>query len=126
MTPTDEQRAKFEAQKREVVAAAIFGNPKPRDGSALPFADQPALIRKSFLDSADLVIAALAAQEGGGGEHDGYKEAAIAWAVCASIHREYAKGRDPLYTTRQADYMKAHEAARTKAMRATQEGTGNG
>ena len=69
--------------------------------------------------------AALAAQEGGGGEHDGYKEAAIAWAVCASIHREYAKGRDPLYTTRQADYTKAHEAARTKAMRAAQEGTGN-
>lgn len=69
--------------------------------------------------------AALAAQEGGGGEHDGYKEAAIAWAVCASIHREYAKGRDPLYTTRQADYMKAHEAARTKAMRAAQEGTSN-
>ena len=66
MTPTDEQRAKFEAQKREVVAAAIFGNPKPRDGSALPFADQPALIRKSFLDSADRVLAALAAQEGGG------------------------------------------------------------
>lgn len=76
-----------------------------------------------------LLVAALAtppAQEGGGGEHDGYKEAAIAWAVCASIHREYAKGRDPLYTTRQADYMKAHEAARTKAMRAAQEDTGNG
>lgn len=71
-------------------------------------------------------VATPPAQEGGGGEHDGYKEAAIAWAVCASIHREYAKGRDPLYTTRQADYMKAHEAARTKAMRATQEGTGNG
>lgn len=65
-------------------------------------------------------------KEGGGGEHDGYKEAAIAWAVCASIHREYAKGRDPLYTTRQADYMRAHEAARTKAMRAAQEDTGNG
>ena len=82
--------------------------------------------RKENLEDSWNRRAALAAQEGGGGEHDGYKEAAIAWAVCASIHREYAKGRDPLYTTRQADYMKAHEAARTKAMRATQEGTGNG
>jgi len=37
------------------------------------------------------------------------KDATIAWAVCASIHREFAKGRDALYTTRQADFLK-HEA----------------
>jgi hypothetical protein len=36
------------------------------------------------------------------------KEAVIAWSVCASIHREYAKGRDALYTTRQSDFVK-HE-----------------
>lgn len=71
--------------------------------------------------------AALAAQEGGGERvTEGYKEAAIAWAVCASIHREYAKGRDPFYKTRQADYVKAQEAARIQALRAAQEGTGNG
>ena len=27
-------------------------------------------------------------------------EAAIAWEVCASIHQEYAKGKDGLFTTR--------------------------
>lgn len=40
------------------------------------------------------------------------KEAAIAWAVCASIHREYAKGRDALFTTRQADFVKHEDDAR--------------
>lgn len=43
----------------------------------------------------------------------GWKEAAIAWEVCASIHREYAKGKDALFTTRQADYTRhANEARR--------------
>ena len=112
MTPTDEQRAKFEAWAKN-------GFELHRNGGA----EYSSMITQAAWAAWQ---AALAAQEGGGGEHDGYKEAAIAWAVCASIHREYAKGRDPLYTTRQADYMKAHEAARTKAMRATQEGTGNG
>jgi hypothetical protein len=43
----------------------------------------------------------------------GWKEAAIAWEVCASIHREYAKGKDALFATRQADYARhANEARR--------------
>jgi hypothetical protein len=42
---------------------------------------------------------------------EGWKEAAIAWAVCESIHREYANGKDPFYTTRQADYAKARANA---------------
>jgi hypothetical protein len=41
-----------------------------------------------------------------------WQEATIAWACCASIHREYAKGRDPLFTTRQADYVKHEQHAR--------------
>jgi hypothetical protein len=41
------------------------------------------------------------------------KEAAIAWAVCASIHREYAKGKDPFFTTRQSDFLKAADRARS-------------
>jgi hypothetical protein len=49
-------------------------------------------------------------------EFEGWKEAAIAWAVCASIHREYAKGKDPFYTTRQSDFVKHEEAARAKAL----------
>ena len=42
-------------------------------------------------------------------------EAAIAWEVCASIHREYAKGKDGLFTTRQADFIKHADDARMKA-----------
>ena len=45
---------------------------------------------------------------------DGWEEATIAWSVCASIHREYAKGKDPFYATRQADYVKHEIAAREK------------
>jgi hypothetical protein len=39
-------------------------------------------------------------------------EAAIAWSVCASIHEKWAKGKDALYTTRQADFLKHAEDAR--------------
>lgn len=46
---------------------------------------------------------------------EGWKEAAIAWEVCASIHREYAKKKDPFFTTRQADFIKHAEAARAPA-----------
>ena len=46
------------------------------------------------------------------GVPDGWKEATIAWEVCASIHREYAKKKDPFFTTRQADFMRHAEAAR--------------
>ena len=42
-------------------------------------------------------------------------EAAIAWEVCASIHQKYAKGKDALFTTRQADFIKHAEDARMKA-----------
>ena len=43
---------------------------------------------------------------------EGWKEAAIAWEVCASIHRSYCKGKDPLYSTRQADFVKHAKDAR--------------
>ena len=42
-------------------------------------------------------------------------EAAIAWEVCASIHQKYAKGKDALFTTRQADFIKHADDARMKA-----------
>lgn len=50
---------------------------------------------------------------------DGWKEAAIAWEVCRSIHERFAKGKDALYTTRQGDFKKHHEDARTKALKET-------
>ena len=43
---------------------------------------------------------------------EGWVEAAIAWEVCASIHRKWAKGKDALYSTRQADFVKHAEHAR--------------
>lgn len=47
-------------------------------------------------------------------EAGGWKEATIAWSVCASIHREYGNGRDPFYKTRQADFVKHENEARAK------------
>jgi hypothetical protein len=35
--------------------------------------------------------------------------------VCASIHQTYAKGKDGLFTTRQADFIKHADDARMKA-----------
>jgi hypothetical protein len=52
-------------------------------------------------------------------DEKGWKEAVIAWSVCASIHRNYAKGRDPFYTTRQSDFVKAEAAAREALARLT-------
>lgn len=49
-------------------------------------------------------------------DREGWKEAAIAWEVCASLHRDYAKGRDPLFKTRQSDFVKHAEASREKAL----------
>ena len=43
---------------------------------------------------------------------NGWKEAAIAWEVCASIHREYGKGKDPFFNTRQGDFIKHANDAR--------------
>lgn len=51
----------------------------------------------------------------------GWKEAVIAWSVCASIHREYAKGKDPLFKTRQADFVR-HEGAARAALPSTNRG----
>ncbi len=47
-------------------------------------------------------------------EQTGWKEAAIAWEVCASIHEKFAKGKDALYSTRHADFEKHAEDARRK------------
>lgn len=45
-----------------------------------------------------------------------WQEAAVAWSVCASIHREYAKGKDPFYKTRQSDFTRHEAASRTLAL----------
>lgn len=47
---------------------------------------------------------------------DGWKEAFKAWKVCASIHREWAKGKDAVFTTRQADFVRHAEVAFKKSM----------
>src|SRR5690606_26403584 len=49
-------------------------------------------------------------------DREGWKEATIAWEVCASLHREYCKGKDPFYKTRQADFVKHAEVSREKAL----------
>jgi hypothetical protein len=41
------------------------------------------------------------------------KETAIAWSVCGSIHENYAKGKDPLYTTRHQDFINHANHARS-------------
>lgn len=51
---------------------------------------------------------------------DGWKEAAIAWEVCASIHREYGKGKDPFFNTRQGDFVKHANDARVMSALATE------
>ena len=51
----------------------------------------------------------------GTGSDNGWLEAAIAWEVCASLHRQYCKGKDALFTTRQSDFVKHAEDARARA-----------
>lgn len=51
----------------------------------------------------------------GTGSDNGWLEAAIAWEVCASLHRQYCKGKDALFTTRQSDFVKHAENARGRA-----------
>ncbi len=46
---------------------------------------------------------------------NGWLEAAIAWEVCASIHASYAKGKDALFTTRHADFVKHADDSRMEA-----------
>lgn len=47
---------------------------------------------------------------------DGWKEAAIAWTVCASVHEHWAKGKDALYKTRHTDFERHAADARAKAI----------
>lgn len=44
----------------------------------------------------------------------GWKEAAIAWEVCASLHREYCEGKDPFFKTRQGDFVRHAAEARRR------------
>jgi hypothetical protein len=47
-------------------------------------------------------------------ESEGWKESAIAWSLCASIHRQHAKGTDPFFESRLADFMRSEKVARAK------------
>ena len=47
-------------------------------------------------------------------EQEGWKESAIAWEVCASIHETWAKKKDALYSTRHADFERHATDARRK------------
>ena len=47
-------------------------------------------------------------------DSEGWEEATIAWAVCASIHREYAKGRDPVFKKRQSDFLRHEKECRSR------------
>lgn len=54
-------------------------------------------------------------------EQRGWKEAAIAWEVCRSIHERFAKKKDALYSTRHADFEKHANDARQKIIKQKQE-----
>ena len=45
-------------------------------------------------------------------EQSGWKEAAIAWEVCGSIHEAFAKKKDVIYSTRHSDFERHAEDAR--------------
>ena len=45
-------------------------------------------------------------------EQSGWKEAAMAWEVCGSIHEAFAKKKDALYSTRHSDFERHAEDAR--------------
>jgi hypothetical protein len=51
----------------------------------------------------------------GSANANGWLEAAIAWEVCASIHKTFAKGKDALYTTHHGDFVKRADDSRRKA-----------
>jgi len=36
----------------------------------------------------------------------GWLQAAVAWELCASIHAQFAEGKDALFSTRQADFIR--------------------
>lgn len=52
---------------------------------------------------------------------EGWKEAAIAWSVCASIHESFAKNKDAFFSTRQADFVRHADEARAKAINEPQD-----
>ena len=45
---------------------------------------------------------------------EAWKEAAIGWTVCGSVHEQWAKGKDALYTTRHGDFERHAEEARQR------------
>lgn len=48
-------------------------------------------------------------------EIEGWQEAVLAWEICASSHREFAKGKpDPFWSTRQKDFKKHQANAQEK------------
>ena len=51
--------------------------------------------------------------------HENAKEAAIAWSVCQSSHRDFAKGKDSLYTTRQSDFVRHSDNAQNNIEKLT-------
>ena len=65
------------------------------------------------------------------GSDNGWLEAAVAWEICASLHQQYCKGKDALFTTRQSDFVKHAENARARipwasTSHATNEGVSDG
>ena len=42
-------------------------------------------------------------------------DASLAWRICASVHREFARGKDSLFNTRQADFLRHAEESMKKA-----------
>lgn len=53
-------------------------------------------------------------------ELQGWEEAAIAWEVCASVHRQWARGKDALFKTRQEEFIRHAEGARQTVLSAPQ------
>lgn len=125
MTNTTPEAAE-RVRKREIVATAIFGNPKPRDGSALPFAEQPAFIRKSFLDSADRVLAALAAQEGGGERATEVSDTLLLKIIRDQMQVLERMGCLTEYGSGRLSQLRILILEYEDTLRAAQEGTGNG
>ena len=75
-------------------------------------------VRKQM--TAEAIHMQMAAMSGIGSNNNndnGWLEAAIAWEVCASLHRQYCEGKDDLFTTRQSDFVKHAENARRLASR---------
>lgn len=48
-------------------------------------------------------------------ESSPWLECALAWEVCASIHQTFAKGKDAMFTTRQANFVRHAAKSRARA-----------